>query len=513
MLWQSQVADQMRRLLLEVKKDVRSDYLRLVTQYLDMYEGDHSSWFEKDGHTTHPDDRSPAHVAYLQKYFPDAWAHGTGDLQPYYVPFLRTMDHKVAALYRGEVRFVLTDDQGNDVLDDHPQAKIWRRICDGCDFAESMKEAQRKPWLVKTILAYVDMHPTFDEIRVHIKTPDLVDVWEGDEDPTDLWYARLVSMELPTPRNSAWESRTNRASLGRRFAVLERGKDRDSWTVQITDVGGNQTGLAQPFAGDGINPLGRYPFVVFHDGSSPYGIYQDLDDCLLQGQIGVNLCLTDMMFAQKQHASRLAIIGSGEKANPTEIPMGRDRVMRFGGDVEVQYISDGLNFSGMWEGFEKLLKTYATMYEVLPDLFALSGDTVRQALTAVAKAADQVVLQTTVEDFRRPWARHARDLFRLVRHVWNYAHPGEKLESGLSIRTEWGAAKVAEDRLHAAQADQAEINIGRKSALDLIMRDHPGMTRERAQEIFEENMRQREMNHDAGPGTRQTPDEESGPEM
>ena len=504
MLWQDQTFSTIHQITLQTRRDVDADYIRCVTQIDDFYEGDHTSWMEQSGGLTHPDDTSAGHVAYLRRYFPDAFQRGS--LMPCCAHLIRPLARKLAALFHEAPALVLVDSETGKPADpDDPQQVLWNRIAADAGLAQTLKELQPKTWALRTMFLLVDWKPEYRKIVLRPKTPDMVGVIEGERDPSDLWWAEVVEIELPLPRNSTG------SRFERRFLYMQRGQQSGEWKAQFVDQYGKPSRM-QPYAGDGLLPFDRYPVVVFHEGD-PTGVYQDIDDTILKAQVAVNVLLTDVAFAARMLGSQLVLQGGRtEDDYPKELPFSRDRALPLLSEAQAVFATNATDLGALWSNLQNFYALAAVTNGLTADSFALSGSDVRQALTALSKAADLVAEQSAVKDAAPRWEGYVNDIFRTVRTVWNYYNQSQQLDKRWRVRVDYLEPETVEDRLHQAQADQAEINMGASSVVDKILARRRGITRAEAEDIYRRNLEYRAENAGTAGTERQTPDIKMPPE-
>ncbi len=89
--------------------------------------------------------------------------------------------------------------------------------------------------------------------------------------------------------------------------------------------------------------------------------------------------------------------------------------------------------------------------------------------------------------------------------------PSQPIADNWEVRVGWVKPQMVEDRLHQAQADQAEVNMGAASVVDKIIERNRGISRAEAEEIYKRNLEYKAQN--AVTGERQTLDTPQDPEL
>ena len=464
MLWNDETAPTLFKELLDEKTAVRDCFVRNVTMLKSFYFGDHVSWMEFVEDNRHLDDREHEFTSYFAKYFKNAWQDGGGSLFPLYLPFINRVTNIRAALFHRAPNLVLVEDEtGKGLPSTDDSAKIWKEIQTKGHLNSQNKLWHRMTDLVKTAA----MFPNWvqGQIEYEVKTPEELFVKESEYVPYRLDLAHLVMHELP----SALSDPTT--VLERRFVVWEKPNQyHTEWTVRLTDVfgrdlkDGNGDPVDNPLFANGVNKYKRYPYVLSHAMRPTYGIFAEVDDALLQGQIGLNLAWTDGHLAMRTQWGGQAWKRTGDpSAQPDELVWGRDVVAMLRGDKDggedLGHLNYNLDIGGYLSYVDAFMRTYAVMYGLHPDIFSISGDTFSKAITAVAKAVDRIDLQETREDQEAYWELKLQEQFDLSRLVWN-THNKRKIRDDVRLKVEWADPDMAQDPMHEIQSIQAALNSG-----------------------------------------------------
>lgn len=499
MLWNDKSATTVWDSLQEAKARANAAYVRHVSMLVDFYDGDHSSWMEGAGDPLSWDDEVGCYTGYFKQFFPNAWDDGNGNVLGQYLPLARRVIDASATLFHRPPKLILQR-AGKDLPTDSAQVALWERLQRDMELAPTCKDWQRRTRLCKTTLAYVNW--SFGRMALEVLTPDTFWVYENEYAPSRLYLADLIMHELSQPINSS-ESKD-----GRKFVVWERGYKPGQWTVRVTDIFGKA--LVNPLFPSNVNSYDTYPYVIAHDGQPRGGIYADLDDSLLYGQLGLDLVWTDTHLAMRtEHGGQfwLKTVGGASKL-PKELVRGRDRTMVLTGEEDAcGYAGSTFNVDGSLAYIDTYLRTMAVMHGLHPDLFAVSGEAFSKAITAVAKAMDRLDLQETRQDQEAYWELRLHELWRRIRTVWNAHNPALAFDGDLELRVEWSDPEnSAIDPLTREQSNQAKINTNRTTPAHLLAQEEDIPLEEARKRVLENaafNAKVREAS--GGQGLRQTP--------
>lgn len=483
MLWHDKSANETMTILKEAKTRVRESYVRYVTMLKDFYHGDHESWMENVGDPVHPDDATKEFEGYFEQYFPDAWDGGNGSMLPQYLPLIRRLIDVRTGLFHRKANLPLVRQDGEPVSVDDPQVQTWKDIQEQGKLHPKLKYWDRMTDLCRTTM----MHPgwRFGQLDFDVLTPETFFVYEYKYAPKRLDLAPLVMHELSQPLG------TPMSDTQRMFVVWERPSRRgEPWTVRVTDIYGRELDdqtlfLTADGKSDPVNRYKRYPYVMAHAEEPTFGIYAELDDSLLMAQVGINLIWTDYHLAMRtQHGGQAVLTVEDKTKAPKHVSMGRGSVLLLqdtgtSGGESFTFANSPLDVAGMIAYLDSFLRTQAMLRGLNPDMFSVNGEQFNQAHTAVAKAMDRVDLQETREDREAYWEMKLKELFEMVKAVWNTHNPSQRFDDDVTIGVEWADIDTAFDPLHEAQAKQAQINANLVSRVDEVGKIY-GMDREDA---------------------------------
>ena len=472
MLWNKKSAGLVWETLVDVKEKGNSSFLRMVAFLLDMYDNEHAAWMEGSGNLS-PEDTLGAHTPYLEKYFPNAWANGSGYLQPFYLPFLRRLVDYVAALFHRRPSFYLTKD-GDRIEPDHEQSKLLAKVAKQCGLTTKFRKAQRLAYLVKTVFLFPSWH--FGKMKVEVLTPDLVWPWERDRAPGDVQQCEWISHELQRPMMAKVDAAERRFLLSSAPPRDWQGKiknPQEPWKIQVVDYWGERIpGTAGTvFPGD-VNPYRQHPYIVMHDRDFDEGMLAPLDGTMKTAAVGMDLLWTDYHLMMRQHGGVAVANLMNPDKWPLEIPMGPDRTINMGLEEKYGWVHPSYDIQGMISFAQAYMQTYAIHHGLSPDLFTIAGGSFKQAISAAAKEVDRIDVQEVREEAEPYYEdKITQEFWPLFRDIWNKWNPAERFDTTLDLGIDWPEPKQIVSPQERAQARAIEQKLGTFDPVRAIMQD------------------------------------------
>ena len=494
MYWNRTGAWNMRQLIEDARNRAADHYSNTVQELLDFYARDNKTWMEGYG--------TGEHTPYFERFFPNAVK--AGNLHPVYIPALpRLIDTKAARFHRKPLLKLLEAD-GKET-EDASQVAVWEDLQREMQLPVRLKEWDHKNELCSTFFGAVIWDDETQYPYLELLPPHSVWVRESSGTPTHLQTAEMIAHELYVQSNSlgmaeyplyiVWERYTDESGD---HVVAAYKADRD----------GNMEGV-QPFGGSGFAPYDRYPYVITHAHAPTVGIYADIDSSLLSFAVGLDLLWTDYHLQKRMDGGFLTINDGRVGLMPNEIPFGRDRVLLLTDkDSSAEYVSSTSDVAGMVAFAQAYMQTFAINHGLTPDMFAIAGNQMAPAISAIAKQVDRLDLQEVREEKEEYWRMKLQELFGVIRMVYN-AHAGAgrtKLRDDLRLKVEWPEPDMASDPLHEAQALMAGFNALIDNPVYHLM-EKKNMTEEAALESVLYSAKIKRMIADVmGEGMRQTPE-------
>ena len=402
------------------------NYVNLVTELGDFYDGDHRSMEGSTGH--------------LSQMFPQSYAGGKLRLSSQ--PFLKRLIDAGATLFHRRPEWELKS-KGEILPADNPDAVIWEALRKETRLDLTCRYIQRKDQLWNTVFARVAHR--LDRIKVDVLSPAMVEVVESPTDPADLDDAVAIVVRLDDDRREIWEKPSP-----------ENG---NRWTYGVVDF--NKGTVTDPlFGGTGINEYQTYPFVVFNHNPAT-GIYGVVDQTLLDAQVAVDV-LESWADFQFRLGFSIAVIKTAMDLGKDALPISPDMLVKLnpGGEESFERKPSGLDTAQLTNYIEAKVKRFAAMAAIDPDFLSSDGKQFLSALTGIAKHYDRLDLQEKREESEIPYEYALADLFDKLRTVNNWHRGDQTLDTELTLGIRWYEPTQPQNRLQEAQADVLDVQAG-----------------------------------------------------
>jgi len=505
MYWNDQTARLIRQAQARAKALARVDYERHAEELLAFDAGNHADsmtggvldratrrgdgTFTIDGYTL---DNKGASQGYFAHFLTNAWQDGKGQMIPQYLPFLpRFIRVQAMNFMRAPEHTVVTAD--GVAYPDEVQ-NLWHRIEREVRWPSRWKQINHKLCLLKTVFA----QPAWRSRGLHldILTPNVVDVWQAEDDPGNLAAARVVTTRLPMSVDTPYAGQVER------FRVWEKPapENGNQWTCHVSDAMGRP--LPNSLFEDNINLYGMFPIIKLNRTEQTGRIFQELDDSYLTAQVGLDLLWTWYHFLRP---GGMAVMTTGDDLQDARIPWGAARGVLLkansGEDFkfeQIQYDPEGMiGFAQGW------LKTLAATQGIDPDAFSIDGSSFNKAITGLAVQMGRADMSDILQDSEAYLEYRLDDTYRALMRVNNVHRPTEQLPEESHLATRWSDSEPLQNPQNRVNTLQARINSGIDSGVAEIIREKPGIDQAEAMAEYLENVRLRDI-----AGTqRQTPDE------
>jgi len=319
--------------------------------------------------------------------------------------------------------------------------KLYAEILEGCSFDVKLKQASRYTKLLKTILIKVVWRN--DRLDVDILTGNLLDVQTG-QSPEQLERVLITDYgQSEKPEDveySLWSADT--------FQRL-------NWQGNVID--------------EQENPYQVLPFIPVFDympPSSAFWLPGGSDIISLQEALNVKLC--DLVYLLQQSSYGIgwiksSIAGGTIQASPgslIELPLDKDSALGF--ESQETDVNQFVN------AIDKIIKWGC----VSNGLSAASMSTDVQQQSGISKAWDNKELSEMRLDDVALWRAYEKQLFNLMRVVWN-VHNTKKLSEAAILKIDFADPQAKLDAKTQAESDDLKIAQGVLSPVDIAMRDNP----------------------------------------
>ena len=258
------------------------------------------------------------------------------------------------------------------------------------------------------------------------------------------------------------------------------------------DTLGNK--IADPDYPDMRNPYGVLPVAVlrFKEGNDFWG--EGLWD-LVDGNEEVcvqttNMCYTSIL---QSHGQPVAInMGlTGEPEIGPDKPMCVDEEQGSNGKTAPSFGFANANphTKEVQDLIDWFMKTMQSIKGLSPQQYSLEAS----VASGVSKVADSIDMSEMREDDTHPLEEMEYELFPIIRTVYNYHSTGKKISDTAKFSIAFGDVeikKTAQDKVAERTFGMASKTMSR---LEMVMEDHPGMSKEDAQKYLEQIQSEDEM--------------------
>jgi hypothetical protein len=331
--------------------------------------------------------------------------------------------------------------------------QIYKQILEQSAFDLKMKQAQRLTKLLGTIL----IRPVWRNgaIALDILTGNILDVVTGDS-------PEILNRVLITDWGNSDKIQDVQYSL---------------WTVetfQRLDYRGNVF-EEEP------NPYGVLPFLPCFDYPPPgSNFWLSNFESLVSIQEAINIKLTDLLYLIQQQSFGVGWIKGAEGGGSLKVDPGSLVELPKDKDAGLGFVSQQAEIAQVVNAIDRLLKWAA----VSNGLSAATVSTsVNDYQSGIAKAFDTKELSELRADDVQNFRSIERQLFNLVRTVWNVHNPTRKISDRATLQIDFAdPAKQSLTAKEQAEADEMRIAQGVRSIVDILLRDNPdfGGDREKA---------------------------------
>ena len=318
---------------------------------------------------------------------------------------------------------------------------LYADILEQCSFDVKLKQASRYTKLLKTIL----LRPVYrnEKLDIDILTGNLLDVETGDT-PEDLQKILITnygtSDKIEDITYSFWTP--------------------ESW--KRLDHKGN-------IIEEEDNPYQVLPFLPVFDFIPPSSAFwlpggQDL----ISLQEAINIKLTDLVYLIQQQSFGVGYIKGGQTGGTVRADPGS--LVELPENGSIGFESQQAEIKEVVDAIDKLIKWGC----VSNGLSAGSMSTDPKAQSGISKAWDNKELSEMRQDDISLWRSYEKQLFNLMRLVWN-THNTKKLSESAILKIDFADPKPKLSPKEQAEADDLRIVQGVLSPVDIAMRENPDL--------------------------------------
>ncbi|MDZ7699489.1 MAG: hypothetical protein U5R49_21975 [Deltaproteobacteria bacterium] len=383
----------------------------------------------------------------LEKYHSDI-----SDFQPVFVNVVKKIINLLVQVYLEDAERQVIDGTAKD-------EKIYQDIIDETNLNLKMKLTSRYAKLLKTVL----LRPVWRKgaLDLDLLTPDILDV-EWDETPEQLSKIMITLY----PANG-------------KYKEIEY----SLWTpetYQRLDYKGNIIETEQ-------NPYGVLPFVPVWDSYPGTGSFwlPGGDDIIL-AQEAINKRLVDLMLVLEMQGFGIPVGKLLTDSGKLEI--GPRSV------VEINNPDGEFSFQKSNAPIQQIINAIQFLISQLAITNGLSAEVLSVKPTqqsGIARLASNVELQTLQKEQRSLFARYEKQLFNMMKIVWNTHNATNKISEKARLKLDLYDSRPVMAPDKQAELWKAELDMGITSRTDLLIYKNPDLSRKDAKrklkEIDEEN--------------------------
>jgi hypothetical protein len=372
-------------------------------------------------------------------------------LTPFFVNIVKKIINNLAMVY--------AQDAVREVAGTERDAEIFKEVMETAGLPLKMKLCSRYVKLLKTCL----IRPLWRRGRLDIDvlTPEILDVVCGDT-PEDLQQILITHYPESLKQDEIEYSHWTAEEISR------------------LDYRANVIGQEE-------NIYKQLPFVPLWDRTPTTDFWLNGGDDLIHAQSGINEKLTDLLYIMRMQGFGVGWISK-------DGPSGGNMVIDPGTLIELP--KDGaLGFESQKAPIKDILEALSFLISQVAisnglSVSTLSTKTVRES--GLAKVQQQRELEELRRDDIILWKKYERQLFEMIRVVWNTHNPGRKITSEAKLKVDFYDPKPVISEKDQAETWEKLKALGVISSVDVAMERNPDLKdREEAieflQRVKEEN--------------------------
>lgn len=218
------------------------------------------------------------------------------------------------------------------------------------------------------------------------------------------------------------------------------------------------------------NPYKRLPFASIFDRPPASDYWLEGREDLFSLQLAINVKLTDLLHLIQMQSFGVGYITNSSGGGTLKVDPGT--LLDLPEGAELGFASQQGKINDCVNALERLIK-WATVSQGL-SAASVSTD-LTDRMSGTAKAMDQLELvELRIED-KTNFNTLEKELFDVMRTVWNYHNPRKKISAGATLAVNFSDPRPEADPYQLAQADDLRLAQGLVSPVDLLMRDDPDL--------------------------------------
>ena len=378
-----------RNLLLASRRAAAEDFKQNIEKRLDYYR----------------DNQLP----YLLELISEQFTHADPlAIQPHFFNIVKPIINETSMVYRSGARRTLIRNDGDEI---EPKLfELWQNIQNTSRYDAVMKTVNRMVNLCGTVL----VKPSFrnNSIRLDIITPNLVDIVQDDDDPTQ---ANAISYIRP-----ATQTYIENYGQSKSLQIVIHYWD-DERYLRISPNGEILDNPANP---DGINPYGLLPFVRFTNQVPLDNFFVEGGDDLIIAQDNINIKLTQLNYLVKMQSFSVPVLIGYRGPEKITISPGKPIIVPLGsvseqGEPDFHFETPNPQIGELIKLIENEIIRIFRAYGIGSADFSLQGE----AKSGFAIVMENLKLLESRENELPFYEDGEEEMFEIIKRVWNYHSP------------------------------------------------------------------------------------------
>jgi len=348
-------------------------------------------------------------LPYLLQLISEQFTHTDPlSIQPHFFNIVKPIVNETSMVYRSGARRTLIAENGETI--DDKLTSLWQHIQNSTRYDAVMKTVNRMVNLCGTVL----VKPSFrkNKINLDIITPNLVDVVQDKDDPTD---AEAIAYIRPN-------NQTYLTSYGnnQNLAIIIHYWD-DQHYLRLSPTGEI---LENPSNPDGINPYNILPFVRFVNQLPVEGFFTQSGEDMIIAQDNINIKLTQLNYIVKMQSFSVPVLKGYRGPERITISPGKPIVIPLGnvgepGEPDFNFETPDPQINELIKLLEHEIIRIFRAYGIGSADFSLQGE----VKSGFALVMENLKLLEARENELPFYEDGEEELFELIKRVWNYHSP------------------------------------------------------------------------------------------
>jgi hypothetical protein len=417
----------------------------------------------------------------LVKVFPETHK----DQVPYYVPLTRFVVQERARVFTESTRLQLVNGEGEPLAPEDDVAKFWADTLDTSGLLLKLRNVDRYTELLRTVFLLPYREAATKARRFRTYFPQDVHVVFDPGDPIDLDRAWGVAFELSTEAGLSAEAEKRYLFYCARPEASRMMVLRADGTVERQE------------GGDGKNPFGLVPAVMFLADDEEVGAFSDAERMLVDVNRAVNVSKTDQhVIARAQGYGQPYLRTKLGTPPPQKMVRGPDRVLILPEGAELGMLLGSPLLDAIQVMIEADIKMHATLSSLSPGTVSLEGRAVASGVALQIERQPLTEHRRDRIDLHRPRIRRLWQVFRAVHNLYAQQDGLPAIPEDVELRWEPGTLETPTDPKVEQEVQLVDLSKDLTTQVEILMRRH-GLSRQEAEQRLKENQ---DVNRKAGAG-------------